>query len=378
LSPRRAEEELLLAAARVGDAAARRARLAAALARGADPARLARLARGHRVVPLLARAAEELGEGFPAGGELRDEARQIGYRNVFLAGELVAVLRRLAAGGVSALTFKGPALAVAAYGALALRQFADLDLLVRPADFAHAREILLAGGFVVRQDAWLAVRHLSHEVTFYGHEGRVEIDLHRRALPRELAAIAPQDLWAAPELLELVGETVPTLAPETAALVLAEHAHKHGWLRLAWVADLAHLVAARPDLDWDRLARLARETGSQRVLAVGLELAARLLAAPVPRNVARDAAAVILANEIAERLFAPRDDELAGKLEVAGWQWRGRERWRDRVRYALTPNEDDWIVLPLPAPLFAVYYLIRPLRVAASYGAARVRRRLRR
>jgi hypothetical protein len=46
---------------------------------------------------------------------------------------------------------------------------------------------------------------------------------------------------------------------------------------------------------------------------------------------------------------------------------RGRERWRDRLRYAarlgLTPNPQDWALLPLPSALGPLYFGIRPLRL---------------
>jgi hypothetical protein len=45
----------------------------------------------------------------------------------------------------------------------------------------------------------------------------------------------------------------------------------------------------------------------------------------------------------------------------------GRERWRDRFRYVtrlgLTPNPQDWALLPLPSALSPLYFLVRPLRL---------------
>ena len=51
---------------------------------------------------------------------------------LLLAGELRRLMGALQAAGVSALAYKGPALAVRAYGHLALRTYSDLDLLVAP------------------------------------------------------------------------------------------------------------------------------------------------------------------------------------------------------------------------------------------------------
>lgn len=378
---RPAEHELLLACAHVGPAPERRERVAAALARRPEVPTVARLARAHGVVPLVAAgvadAAPSVPDGPAAWHELRDEARRIVHRNLFLTGELLALLPRFERAGIEVLPFKGPVLAVAAYGSLAGRSFADLDLLVRPETFRRAGELLVGAGYQLHRDAWLAVRHLSHELAFDGHGGRVQIDLHRRLFSRELPALESERLWAGAERVRLGDVEVVTLDALTTTVALCEHAHKHGWSRLAWIADLAHWLERRPDLDWDELLARSRAGGSLRVLATGLELAHRLLGAPLPgephRGRLAQAAALGLAESLDRRLFATPAAGLAGKRELIALQWRGRERWRDRLRFALTPNEDDWLIWPLPESLLGVYYLIRPLRLALTYLWTRIR-----
>jgi hypothetical protein len=47
---------------------------------------------------------------------------------------------------------------------------------------------------------------------------------------------------------------------------------------------------------------------------------------------------------------------------------RSIETARAKIRYltgrAFTPTLDDWAAMPLPAPLFPLYYLTRPFRLA--------------
>jgi hypothetical protein len=360
----------------VGPASERAGRIAAALARRPEPARVLALARAHAVVALV---AERLPPAAltPEWDELLAEARSIGYRNVYLAGELVSLVRRLVAAGLDVMAFKGPTLAIAAYGSLGARRFVDLDLLVRRRDFAAACAILAEGGFHRRRDDWSAVRHLSHEMTFDGRDGRVEVDLHRRLFSRELVAVDLPATWTAAAAVRIGDLEVPTLDDVTTTLALAEHGHKHGWSRLLWIADLAHWIAGRDRLDWDLVTARAGRTGSARVLAVGASLAERLLALGLPPPVARlrsDPVARRLVERCERRLFEPPASGFAAKLELGALQWHGRERWRERLRYALTPNEDDWRVLPLPGALFAAYYLIRPLRLLGTYGAGLLRR----
>lgn len=378
------EQDLLVACAQCGAVEERRRRIEAALELAPQANLTASLARSHGLLPLVAAALDrgELNaEAIDPGGEIRAAARRFGYQSVLLSGELIRLLNRLEAAGVAALPFKGPTLAAAAFGSPALRQYVDLDLLVRHEKFSAASSALVGMGYIPRQDPWSAVRHLSHERTFDGRDGRVEIDLHRRAFSRELPEIPEDELWERLDQVRLGEADVPTIRPEWLLVMLAEHAHKHLWIRIGWIADMAHLIAARPSLDWDELLANARRVGGRRVLGVGLTLAAGLLSAPLPTpiatRIASDAATCALAAEIEADLFVRHADEDAARLDLGALQWRSRERWRDRLRFALTPNEDDWLVLPLPAALFPVYYVIRPFRVAAKYGARWMRGRRR-
>ena len=146
LPARAGHEELLLACARLdADRAARVAAIAAA--REVDWDALVRLARPHGMLPLVADALGEAGVAPPAvraalERALRDNLR----RNVFLTAELFKLLALLEARGVPAVPYKGPALAALLYGNVGLRQFGDLDVLVRARDLGRAKELLLASG----------------------------------------------------------------------------------------------------------------------------------------------------------------------------------------------------------------------------------------
>ena len=73
-------------------------------------------------------------------------------------------------------------MAIAAYGNLALRQFTDLDLLVRQEDALRAREILLGNGY--RTDLQLNTRweeaylHGYDEFVLYSPHGYPLVELH--------------------------------------------------------------------------------------------------------------------------------------------------------------------------------------------------------
>src|SRR5204862_195907 len=107
-------------------------------------------AQAHGVMPLLSwHLSRSCADGVPEStlSELRDRFRLNAARNLFFAGELLKLLTLLQRAGIKAIPFKGPTLAVLAYGNLALRTFGDLDLLLRRNDIPRARDLLAAEGY---------------------------------------------------------------------------------------------------------------------------------------------------------------------------------------------------------------------------------------
>jgi hypothetical protein len=180
-------------------------------------------------------------------------------------------------------------------------------------------------------------------------------------------------------LVTLCGRRVPTMAPEDLLLTLCIHGAKHGWSQLKWVCDLDRIIAANPELDWDFTFAHARLLRGERLLLLGLSVAAELLGTELPpealARVREDGIAAELASSAARgfRLYSGGDGEPPAS---ASTYLRSREDLRDRFAYCFgmltTPTLADWESLSLPDALFPLYYVHRPLRLAAE----RVRRRL--
>jgi len=76
--------------------------------------------------------------------QLRTQWQMITLYNRHLTAELVRLTGLLKAAGIAAVAFKGPVLAAMAYGSIDMRQFVDLDILVRQTDLPRIAEILSA------------------------------------------------------------------------------------------------------------------------------------------------------------------------------------------------------------------------------------------
>ena len=111
---------------------------------GLDWPRLNQMAAEHAVQPHLYLRLEHLETLPPAAlNSMRAQYYASSLSNLKLARELVRLTDRLSEAGVPAVAFKGPVLALKLHGDLSLRQFNDLDLLVRPQDVGPAAQVLI-------------------------------------------------------------------------------------------------------------------------------------------------------------------------------------------------------------------------------------------
>ena len=379
LAARRPENELLLLCARgrVGGPTAA-ARLAELAGGEVDWDYLYRLARRHALLPLVYRGLEEGSKNFvPAETRerLRLKFRENATRNTLLAGELVRVARLFGAAGVGLLAYKGPALAVQAYGDLSLRRFIDLDVIVLRRDVARAGEQLSSlgyskpAGLTASQEKFLLRRQ--HNLAFTRDGGKLTVELHWDVAPASYASVPlGEGAFERAECVTLHGGEVKCLSPEDLLLALAVHGTKHLWERLAWVCDVAALLDARPELDWDFTLARARASRVERMLHLALRLAHGLCGAKLPDGVlaqTRDPKVSALASEVASALFAGEEYEPAGFARHISFNMRARGRLREKaayLRHIFTPTDGDMAAVRLPPGLSFMYYLLRPARLA--------------
>ena len=383
----RPEVELLLCCARTSMDAKTAERLRLLLEQGLEWPRLIRAAKHHGMRPLLYwNLATVDGRAVPKTvfDQLRYHFHANHLRNRFLAQELLRLLALLEACGIAASPFKGPVLAASIYGNLALREFADLDILVGEQDVSRARALFVSEGYHPITSANVsdetAFRRSGCECCLVHEHGQVAVDLHWKFTTASFPfPLTIEQLLDRSEPVELFDQQVPSFVPEDLLLILCMHGSKHLWTRLEWICGVAELVRARPTMDWERVVQRSHELGSQRMLFLGLLLVRDLLGAALPEKVCitadADRTAKLLATRVRERLFSEAEPSA---MEWWGFRYRVRERWRDQWPFLLsvvstlvTPNREDRRFLPLPASLGYVSYLVRPVRLVRDHARPR-------
>jgi hypothetical protein len=341
---------------------------------GLDWAFLLRQASLQALGPVLGRYCENRANEVPLGilDQFRQEQANVRAYNFFLLQELGRLTRELAGAELQAVAWKGPALAAAVYGDLGLRQCADLDLLVKPAQIDQAISLLQTLGYGEMQaDTGGHTRNLER-----GNPKAI-VELHQQVVqPYFSVPLKVEELLAGATMQSTAGGNIPVPAPEMLLLLLCVHGSKHVWERLIWVLDVVLFIQQNPELDWPRLHQLAVSCRAERMLSISLLLAESVAAGVVPAgelsHAKADAAAQRLANKALEWVFLPETNHLL-VLRKYWFQISMREDAQDRwcllrhyLRLAITPGSADREAVKLPDWLGSAYYLIRPLRLAGK------------
>ena len=296
--------------------------------------------------------------------------------NLAMTAELFRVLELFRQSEVECVVVKGPVLSLRAYGEPAVRQYADLDLLLRQKDIPRAAEILVDTGYDSRiSDEVIRSGKIPGEYRFGAQDTEIILELHTERTLRYFPLPLPiEKYFQSKTSVSLDGRPVPALSAENEFTLISVHGATHFWERLMWISDVAAMVHNHPELDWNYIRQSAAEVGAKRMVRVALLLAERSLGVAIPKEmrneVQRDSACLRLVRQIETWLpyagfaapsivpraffrFAIRGNAIAGLGYLA--------------RLSLSTTEEDWSPENATPRLRWAEILRRPFRLAKKY-----------
>ncbi len=187
-----------------------------------------------------------------AASQLEQAHRMHALKAAIHERDICEVLALLRARGIEPVLVKGWAVA-RLYNHKGLRPYGDIDLCVRPEEYAAARACLLSN-----------------------EEKRYNVDLHRGFEKFDKAAW--DELWSRTKILEMKGAPVRVLCYEDHLRLLCFHFLREGAWRPLWLCDVAVMIEGRAkDFDWD----LCTAEDRKGWVACTVALAGKLLEANV-------------------------------------------------------------------------------------------------
>jgi hypothetical protein len=327
------EEEFILCHARAAMSGPARARIDRLTATPIKWGRIDELAAAHHLRRLLHRHLkhDKLRPTIPPNvwRTIESHAIAVTAKNSLRSHELIRIIKLLRNENIPALPFKGPILAAQIYGDPALREFSNLDLLVRTEDLLRTKLLLVHHGFIANEN--VAAENLDAQLSaqFTSADGNVQLHLHTHLLNDSSDSIWKRATWT-----DLAASPVRTIAREDLFPLLLAQGARHHWERLSSLVDIAEFLRANPVMNYAAILESAKTAGNWRVYALGFYLAYGLLDAPIPREILKEVSApevFELASNVGTWLFHEENRLQPGAMDETRFHLKSKERVTDRL-----------------------------------------------
>jgi hypothetical protein len=341
------------------------------------------LAEEHCVQGLLAKWLALIDfAGVPLGARQRLQA-MMRAQSVFtlsMTAELFRVLEEVSRARVDTILIKGPVTSLLAYDDPGVRNYVDLDLLVRQQDIQLATQRLLAIGFEAdTSETLIQAGKIPGEYLFNRPGAKHVIELHTdrtfRYYPRRMPI---EQLFTRKRHMAIDGKEVPALSLEDEFVLDCVHGAKHFWERLMWVADIAAIVQKHPEINWDKVHRFAEDVGALRMIRVGVHLGELVFGATAPSAIADEIKNDEVCQQLSRRITTwlpyagyeppPLFQRAMFRLQIGGGGFQGMSYL---LRLSLSPTEEDWKEGEEERRSWVWDALWRPLRLIRKYGQHR-------
>ncbi len=218
--------------------------------------------------------------------------RRVGFQNAVRYEELRNVLRSFEDAGIEAILLKGAALGEHVWENVALREMADVDLLVREEDLDRADAALLKLGYVhsegCRPKEWYKENH-HHLAPYRNPANGTVMEIHRNIVrPNNVFRIDADGLWRRAGAASIGGVDTKVLSPEDSVIHLCLHLSYGGDFvgRVRNLSDICQVIGNNGDsLDWDWVVEEAKERNFERFIYYPLFLAADVMGARIDKEV---------------------------------------------------------------------------------------------
>ena len=347
------------------------------------------LAIQHGVLPLLYKYLKRQQEGVVPQTEF-DKLKNLYLNNVghniMVTQKLLNILKILSTNGFEVVPFKGPVIAIQAYGDIGLRAFCDLDILIKSSDFPVIYDLLLSEGYSSLKPRIGKLKSIwkKSRRNFEFKGKKCFFDFHPQVTQGPLF-LRLKDKWNTLSTVELNSQEVPTLNNHDTILMLALHGTHHGWNILKFVADLAHLIHSNEsEINWDTLIRQARAMGCLRMVMIGLLLGQDFCGLEIPPLIQdliqNDKKTRKLAVYFIGKILEKEKSNLIPVMAIPRSLDSRYYQFRYMIYYVFNPTNLDVLALRLPGFMYPVYYVVRPVRLFLNLirsGVVKIKQKLR-
>ena len=337
----------------------------------------------HGILPLVYKTIKQLSSSSSLNteilAELKAHYQTIAQRNMLMSAELIRIMKLLEDNGIEALAFKGPALSQLVYGDITLRQYVDLDVLVKKEDIYKIDTLLKGREYQrvikltsIQEKIWIKFKH---DLGLYHPRSGVHFEMHWSLLDEDYPIQMDQNtLWENPQTVMINQHKIKTFPTEDLLLYLCIHGSTHLWERIEWIKDIDLLIRTQ-EIDWGKITEKAESSNVETILYLGITLTHNLFSTKLPStiyaHIYHDTKLAVLSDYIFKSWQRDNVNGINETLQHTLSMLRLFPNTKARLSYlhkiTLKPTLNEYSVIDLPKGLYWFYYLVRPYLLIKKY-----------
>jgi hypothetical protein len=314
------EEELLLLCVREQINKDHRIKLSNLLENDINWDYLLKLAAEHKIKPLVYSSLKTMDKNkIPEEVFIELESHFIRnlQKNLMYLGHLHNILKLFHNNKIKSIPYKGPVLALNAYGNLGLREFVDLDIFVQKKDIVCAKNTLVSNGYIsyIKNSGFKEnIYYQFHrDMLFFDSDRNVNIEIQWNFIGQSFTYNG--NIFKNPKNIQstkLNNKEIFSLSSEDMLLILCIHASGHLWEQISWICDIAVFINVNK-INWASLIKKSKILGFNRILNINLLLSIELFDLKIPNEflelISHDEYSKNLVSDIIKVLFQSENSE---------------------------------------------------------------------
>jgi len=338
------------------------------------------LALSHGIFPVVYYVLKEYNSLIPKNtlATMKFENMAIAKQNMLMTSELIKVMKILKENNIEVISFKGPVLSQMAYGDITLRQYCDLDILVKSGNLLEISELFKKNKFdtidsvsLLKNDSYL---NSDNDFSFFTTTN-THIELHWKLFREKIGKnLTYEEYFTQTQNININNSMIPTLSCEQLFVYLCLHGSKHGWERIEWIVDIYYLIELNK-IDWTKLIEVSKKMHCEISLFLGLKLIKTFFYTKYPKNIDMLINNDLIKNLVSETIsFLSNDfvlkEDYNKYQQINLYQLKLISNKKQKIEHIIftyfSITRNDYLLFPLPKYLNFLHYLIKPFRVLSK------------
>jgi len=306
--------------------------------------------------------------------ELKRLYIQIVKKSMMMTSELVKLMKVIEEENICALAFKGPVLSQIAYGNISLRQYVDLDILIRKEEIFKVERLLKNYGYEKlfkltknQEKKWLDD---THDIGFINKVKDIHCEVHWSFLDEDFPMqIELKPFFEETQLVKMPVSEVRTFSNENLLYYLCIHGSKHLWERVEWLNDIDRLIRGY-DINWNTIIDKADKEGFAKMFYLGLALCNRYLDTPLPKPILEHINKYNFFNTLIADIYntwTKEYDVIESTRFIALLFPKKYQQISYIAKTIFKPTLNEYKIIDLPRSMYFGYYFIRLYLLIKKY-----------